>query len=172
MQHVINNVIANEQIDILRGIKDASMLKLYIEQVGEFALNLVIESPESMLSVKNIPISASDGDEYPKLIIEPATMLNPECELIYVGTNLENILILRDVATWQTNGINWVVEVDIGVKLVFQQEEFLFVAQDSLAGFLKVFKLNKMNPVEGILDDYWSMKTDNVDSLKREEMKI
>jgi hypothetical protein len=41
-----------------------------------------------------------------------------------------------------------------------------------LAGFLKVFKLNKMTPVKEILDDYWSMKTDKVDSLIREEIKI
>lgn len=172
MQHVINNIIAKEQIDILRSIKDASLLKLYIEEVGEFALSLVIESPDSKLSVKNTPISALDGDEYPKLKIEHATTLNPECKLTYVGTNLEDILVLRDVASWQTNGVKWIVEVDIGVKLVFQQEEFLFVAQDSLAGFLKVFKHNKTTPLKEILGDYWSMKTDKVDSLIREEIKI
>lgn len=172
MQHVIKNVIAQEQIDMLRSIKGASWLNLYIDEVGEFALNLVIESPDRKISVKNIPIHVSDGDEYPKLIIEHATTLNPDCKLMYVGTNLESILILRDIASWRNKGINWMVEADIGVKLVFQQEEFLFVAQDSLAGFLKVFKLNKMTPVKEILDDYWSMKTDKVDSLIREEMKV
>lgn len=172
MQHVINNVIGKEQVDMLRSMKDASLLKLYTEDVGEFSLNLVIVGPDRKLSVKNIPTYALDGDEYPELKIEQATTLNPDCKLTYVGTNLEDILILRDVASWQTNGVNWMVTADIGLKLVFQHEELLFVAEDSLAGFLKVFKLNKMTPMKDILDDHWSMKTDKVDSLIREEIKI
>ncbi|KKO54059.1 hypothetical protein [Paenibacillus sp. DMB20] len=147
-------------------------MNLYIDEVGEFALNFVIEIPDRKISVKNIPINASDGEEYPKLKIEHVTTPNPDCKLIYVGTGLEDILILKDVASWRNNGDNWMVEIDIGIKLVFQQEEFLIVAQDSLAGFLKLFKLNKMTSVKEILEDYWSMKTDKVDSLIRDEKKI
>ncbi|GAC43432.1 hypothetical protein [Paenibacillus popilliae] len=172
MQHVIKNDITQEQIDILRSMKGASSLNLYIDEVGEFALNLVIESPDRKISIKNIPNNASDGNEYPKLKIEHTTTLSPDYKLIYVGKNLEDILILKDMATWKNNDINWIVEVDIGIKLVFQQEEFLLLAQDSLAGFLKLFRLNKMTPVDKIVEDYWSMKTDKVDSLISEEMKI
>lgn len=172
MQHVIKNEIAQEQIDILKSIKGASSLNFYIEEVGEFALNVSIESPHRTVNVKNIPINASDGDEYPKLIIEHVTTPSPDYKLTYVGENLEDILILKNVAMWRNNGINWAVEADIGIKIVFQQEEFLLLAQDSLAGFLKVLRLNKTTPVEEVLEDYWSMKTDIVDSSIRKEMKI
>lgn len=172
MQHVIKNDITQEQIDILRSTKGASSVNLYIDEVGEFALNFVIESPDRKISVKNIPINASDGDEYPKLKIEYVTALTPDCKLIYVGAALEDVLILKDVASWRNHDVKWMVEVDIGIKLVFQQEEFLLVAQDSLAGFLKLFKLNKMTSMKEILEDFWSMKTDKVDSLIREETKI
>lgn len=172
MQHVIKNVISQEQIDMLRSFKGARSLNLYTDEVGEFVLNFVIESPDRKISVKNIPINASDGDEYPKLKIEHTTTPNLDCKLVYVGTDLKDIFILKDVASWQNNGFNWKIEVDIGLKLIFQKEEFLLVAQDSLAGFLNLFTLNKMTPVKEILDDYWSMKTDKVDSLIREEMKI
>jgi len=172
VQYVIKNEIAQEQIDMLRSIKGASSLNLYIDEVGEFALNFSIEGPDRTINIKNIPINASDGDEYPKLIIEHASTPNPDYKLTYVGKNLEDILILKDVATWQNNSTNWMVEADIGIKIVFQQEEFLLLAQDSLAGFLKVLRLNNTTSVEEVLEDYWSMKTDKVDSSVRKEMKI
>ncbi|TVX92184.1 hypothetical protein [Paenibacillus agilis] len=172
MQHVIKNDIIQEQIDILRGIKGASSLKLYIDEVGEFALNFAIESSDRTINIKNTPTNASDGDEYPKLIIEHATTLSPDYKLMYEGNNLEDIFILSDVATWRNNNINWIVEANIGIKIVFQQVNFLILAQDSLAGLLKVFELNKTTPMEELLDDYWSMKTDKIDSLIRQEIKI
>lgn len=67
--------------------------------------------------------------------------------------------------------ISWKVEVDIGIKIVFQQEQFLLLAQDSLAGLLKVFRLSTV-PVEEVLESYWSMKTDKIDSLIRKEMRV
>lgn len=172
MQHFIKNEIAQEQIDMLRSIKGASSLNVYIDEVGEFALNFAIESPDRTIIIKNIPINASDGDEYPKLIIEHATTPSPDYKLTYVGKVLKDIFILKDVATWQNNGVNWVIEADIGIKIIFQQEEILLLALDSLAGFLKVLRLNKTTPVEEIVEDYWSMKTDKVNSLVRKEIKI
>ncbi|EFM08908.1 hypothetical protein PaecuDRAFT_4373 [Paenibacillus curdlanolyticus YK9] len=69
--------------------------------------------------LNSVPTHASDGDEYPKLIIEDVTTLNFDCKLMYVGEGLKDILILKDVATWQNNSSNWLVEADIGIKLVF-----------------------------------------------------
>ncbi|WP_039832907.1 hypothetical protein [Paenibacillus sonchi] len=171
MEYVIKNNIELEQIKLLKSIEGASSLRLYIEEVGEFALNLFIESHDRTICIKNIPNIASDGDDYPKLIIEYVMTPSSDCELLYEGNDFESILILKDAITWEGDDISWKVEVDIGIKIVFQQEQFLLLAQDSLAGLLKVFRLSTV-PVEEVLESYWSMKTDKIDSLIRKEMRV
>ncbi|QQZ61583.1 hypothetical protein JI735_02125 [Paenibacillus sonchi] len=101
MEYVIKNNIELEQIKLLKSIEGASSLRLYIEEVGEFALNLFIESHDRTICIKNIPNIASDGDDYPKLIIEYVMTPSSDCELLYEGNDFESILILKDAITWE-----------------------------------------------------------------------
>ena len=59
MQHIIKNIINHEQIEMLSEIIGASSLNLYFDEVGEFALNVIVESPDRKISIKNTPVSGS-----------------------------------------------------------------------------------------------------------------
>jgi len=128
--------------------------------------------PDRKMIIKNIPTYESDGDEYPKLIIEQATIAVFNYKEAYIGKNVKDIIILRDKVTWQKNSDKWIVDSDIGIKLIFENEVIVLLAHDSLAGLLKVFNLNKEQPIGEYLEEYWSMKTDQLISLIREEIYI
>jgi|GEM_PF-4020849 len=173
MQHMIKNHISFEEVDMLRGMKGAQSLKVYIDEVGEFALNIIIESPNKKIKIQNIPErNASDGDEYPKIVIKDIMKVEPGYKLVYKGDNVKDITILRDIATWETNDRIWIVEIDIAIKIIFETEELLLLTQDSLAGFFKLFINNKMICIGELLKDYWIMKTDQVKSLIRKEINV
>lgn len=173
MKYEITNVIDDLSINLLRSIKRTKPLNIYVEEVGELALQLIIESPDKKLCVKNTPVMASDGDDYPKLTIEQAPIApDDEMKRLYSCIILDEIVIYRVEASWKRNGSIWNVKSDIGLKLVLQQEELLIIAQDSLAGLLRVIKLSNEQSINRILEDYWIMKTDYVDSLIRSELKV
>ncbi|MEC0180520.1 hypothetical protein P4H61_03290 [Paenibacillus peoriae] len=132
MRHTIKNLLNQEQKNILKSLKGETF-DLLINEAGEFALSVLIEAPNRDIIIKNIPTEASDGDEYPKLVIEQAVT---------------------------------------GIKIIDENAELLIIAHDSLAGLLKSHKINDDKSVDELLEDYWSMKTDHVNSLTRKEITI
>ncbi|MDG0873401.1 hypothetical protein [Paenibacillus dendritiformis] len=171
MQHIVKNLISQEQKNMLKSLKGASF-NLLIDEVGEFALSIFIKGHNKDVIIKNIPTEASDGDEYPMLDIELATMPKPDYCKSYIGKNIVAITVLRDRVTWENNSTDWFVEVDIGIKIICEDEELLLVAHDSLAGLLKLHIIKNVGSVDEFLEDYWSMKTDHLNTLNREEINI
>ncbi|WP_179031946.1 hypothetical protein [Paenibacillus kribbensis] len=171
MRHTIKNLLNQEQKNMLKSLKGETF-DLLINEAGEFALSVLIEAPNRDIIIKNIPSEASDGDEYPKLVIEQAVTPKNSFVKSYGGKKIKDITILRDEVTWKTNDNNWFLEVDIGIKIIDENVELLIIAHDSLAGLLKSHKIKDDKSVGELLEDYWSMKTDHVNSLTRKEITI
>ncbi|NHN35236.1 hypothetical protein [Paenibacillus agricola] len=172
MQHIIKNQISVEQIDMLKSLRGTLLINMLVDDAGEFVLSVLIDSPVSKLIIRNIPTNESDGDEYPKLKIEQVSTAVSNYKEAYTGKSIKDIIILRDIATWQNNSDKWMVDCDIGLKIIFEDDELLLIAYDSLAGLLKLLNPKEEQPVSELLKEYWSMKTDRLASLKREEIYL
>ena len=173
MQYQIANLISPEQASLLRELEGTILNSIFLDDAGEFALNVVIDSSNKKLIIKNIPTVELDGDDYPKLIVEQCTVETKSYKEIIIGKVIKNILIVRDKATWYNNNDNWLVHSDIGVRVILEDKELLLIAHDSLAGFIKLIELK--DPIlseDKVFEEYWSMKTDVLESLKREEISV
>ncbi|WP_068503832.1 hypothetical protein [Paenibacillus kribbensis] len=171
MRHTIKNLLNQEQKNMLKSLKGETF-DLLINESGEFAISVLIEAPNRDIIIKNIPTEASDGDEYPKLVIEQA--MTPKNSFVRSDgeKKMKGITILRDKVTWKTNDNNWFVEVDIGIKIICENAELLIIAHDSLAGLLKLHTIKDDKSIDELLENYWSMKTDHANSLIREVITI
>ncbi|WP_438498619.1 hypothetical protein [Paenibacillus sp. IHBB 3054] len=172
MQYVFKNLLSMEQIDMLKSLKDASLINVLVENAGDFVLNILINTPKRQLLIKNIPANESDGDEYPKFIIGENPISDLNYDVIYRKEIVKDISILREEASWENSEKEWIVTIDIGIKIIFNDGVLLIVAHDSFAGLIKLYTLKNEQIVTGFLEGYWSMKTDHLASLKREEIFI
>jgi hypothetical protein len=174
MHHTIKNHLSPEQFEMLKGLKGTVLKKVFIDDVGEFALSVLIDSSDRQLLIKNVPTIQSDRDEYPKLEIEQAAREVHNYKEVIIEKVIRNIIIIRDEAVWQNNNDKWIVNSDIGIKIILEDEKLLLVAHDSLAGFIKIINIKKENffNESKLLEEYWSMKTDLLDSLKREQILV
>lgn len=173
MKYKIASCISQEQAKLLKGLEGSVLNRIFLDEVGDFALSVVIDSSNEKLIIKNCPTNELDGDEYPKLVIEKCEVQINGYREIIVGKAIKNILIVRDEATWSVNDSNWLVNSDIGVRVIIEDKEWLFIAHDSLAGLIKIIEFSgSMGDKNALFEDYWSMKTDILESLKREEISI
>ncbi|WP_196607471.1 hypothetical protein [Pectinatus frisingensis] len=83
------------------------------------------------------------------------------------------MLIIRDEASWQNNNSKWLIHSDIGIKIILEDRELVLLAHDSLAGLIKMIDLSETYPDQSeLFEEYWSMKADMLESLKREEISL
>ncbi|MGQ3478934.1 hypothetical protein [Paenibacillus sp. TY11] len=174
MEYVIKNTICPEKISMLKALKNYTPINFFVDDAGEFVLSVFIESPVGRLLIKNNAREKSDGDEYPNLEIEKVNVLEGDVRKMFSGETIKDILIIREKAIWKRNCDRWIVESDVGIRMIFKDKELLLVAHDSLAGLLKLFQMELENSriLNESLKEYWSMKTDNLTSLKREEIFV
>jgi hypothetical protein len=173
MQYQITNHLSQEQVNLLKGLEGSILNRIFLDDAGEFALSVVIDNSNVKLIIKNIPTVQLDGDEYPKLTVERVTVETQSYKEIIIGQVIKYILIIRDEVTWNNNNHNWYVHSDIGIRVILEDRELLLIAHDSLAGFIKIIEFKKpISDEHKGYEEYWSMKTDILESLKREEINV
>jgi len=186
MQHFVTNRLNQVQIDLLRNLIGKPLNSVLIEgfvqnsvlvdgfgEVGVPVLSVILDSKNLYVALKNIPSVQSDGDEYPCLVVEETSTDIKDFKQISITENVESIAIIRDKATWHYNNDAWTIYSDIAIKIALYEHELLFVAYDSLAGFIEIINLKKPLANEStVLDKYWSMKTDILDFIERNEIPI
>lgn len=173
MKYSITNHLNPEHLNMLKELIGVKINKILLEEVGEFELSVIIDSDDGEVVFNNIPTVELDGDNYPRFSIRTAhEEMQIHKELIFNET-IQSISIVRDEAIWQKNNNKWVINTDIGIKIVLDDRELVLIAHDSMAGFIK-FIDSSDNVVDKskVFDEYWSMKTDKIDSLKRVEFII
>jgi hypothetical protein len=172
MQYDITNRLNQVQIDLLRTLKGKSLSDILIDKVGDFALAVVLDSENLHVIIKNIPSVQLDGDEYPCLVVEETDAIK-YIKRINIAKEIESITIIRDKATWHYNNDKWVIDSDIAIKFSFNGYKLLFIAHDSLAGFIRIINVKEplINECK-VLDKYWSMKADILDYIERIEIDI
>ncbi|MGI5971174.1 MAG: hypothetical protein ACOX7P_05555 [Oscillospiraceae bacterium] len=173
MKYEIVNFISQEQTKLLRELKDEVLNSIFLIDAGEFALDVILNCSNVKLTIKNNPTVELDGDEYPRLVVEKSTVDTRNHKEIIVEKKIKNILIVRDEATWNNNKNNWLVHSDIGIKIILEDTVWMFFAHDSLAGLIKLIELKEHSEGENVLlEDYWTMKTDSLEVLKRVEISV
>lgn len=173
MQYTITNNLSQEQANLLKSLEGSTLSRIFLDDAGEFALSVLFDSSDNKLIIKNIPTIQPDGDEYPKLTIEQTTIETEGYQEIVVDKMIKKVLIIRDEASWQNSNSKWLIHSDIGIRVVLEDGELVLLAHDSLAGLIKVIDLreNYSNKSE-LFEEYWAMKTDMLESLKREEISL
>ena len=171
MQHEIINKLNQSQIEILKGLVGQTLYSVFVDEAGEFALSVVLDTGNKYISLRNIPTIQSDDDEYPCLVVEETAANLKEYKQITIGKNIEGINIVRDKTSWQYNKNKWYIESDIAIKISIKELNLLLVAHDSLAGFIKVINTKESLPND-VFDEFWSMKTEMLDFLERKELSI
>ncbi|WP_432718496.1 hypothetical protein [Pectinatus frisingensis] len=173
MQYTISNNLSLEQANLLKSLEGATLNRIFLDDAGEFALSVFFDSSDNKLVVKNIPTTQSDGDEYPKLTVERAVIETQSYREVVVNKVIKNVLIIRDEASWQNNNSKWLIHSDIGIKIILEDRELVLLAHDSLAGLIKMIDLSETYPDQSeLFEEYWSMKADMLESLKREEISL
>lgn len=157
---------------MLKRLIGNSPINIFIDDVGELALGIFIESFQTKVKIINNVMMGSDKDDYPKFEVELAQESLASYKELCTGKKVENIAIIKDTVTWQYNGDKWSAIMDVGIKIIFDDHELLLVALDTLAGLIQMVILKNPSEVNKCLEEYWSMKTENIKSLKREEILI
>lgn len=173
MHHKINNILSTEEAGLLKNLEGVTLKRIFLDDIGEFALSIFLDSLEYKLVIKNIPIIQSDGDEYPKLAVEKSTVeMQTNREMIF-NKIIKKLFIIRDEVVWKSKNIKWLINCDIGVKIVLEDRELVIVVTDSLAGLIKIIDSREVcSDKSKLFKEYWSMKTDVLESLKREEISL
>lgn len=173
MQYTMDNILSPKQISLLKNLEGATLNRIFIDDAGEFALSMFLDSSDTKLAIKNIPTIQLDGDEYPKLMIEQSAIGTKIYKEVIVNKVIKKVLIIRDEVRWQNNNKKWLINCDIGVKIILEDRELVLIALDSLAGLIKIIDLRDAYPNKSeLFKEYWSMKTDVLESLKREEISL
>lgn len=171
MQHEINNKLNLTQVGMLKDLVGKTLNSIFVDEAGEFALSIVLDVEDKYIILKNIPSLQSDEDEYPCLVVERTNVNVKDYKQIDIGQNINKINIIGDKASWQYNNNKWFVESDIAIKICMKELELLLIAYDSLAGFLKIISTKELLS-NNVFEEYWSMKSEKLDFLQRNEMSI
>lgn len=173
MQYSVTNYLEPEQLDMLRGLLGVEICEMYLDETGDFILGVIIKSQDKKVAIHNIPNLQLDGDDYPRFSIGTANEEVQNYKKVIINETAQSIIIFRDEVIWQYNNIKWRVNSDIGIKIVLEEKKFIFIAHDSLAGFIKFIDASNTTADNSkIFDEYWSMKTNNIESLKRMELVL
>lgn len=173
MQYTITNNLCPEQANLLKSLEGATLKRIFLDDAGEFALSVLFDSSDNKLVVKNIPTTQSDGDEYPKFTVERTAIETQSYREVVVDKVIKKVLIIRDKVSWQNNSSKWLICSDIGIKIILEDRELVLLAHDSLAGLIKMIDLKGAYPDKSeMFEEYWSMKTDMLESLKRDEISL
>jgi hypothetical protein len=173
MKYSITNQLNPEHLSMLKELIGVKIKKIYLEEVGEFELSVIINSDIGERVFKNIPTVELDGDDYPKFSISVANEGMQNYKELIINEKIQSISIFRDEATWQINNNNWVINADIGIKIKLEDRELVLLAYDSMAGFIKFIDSSyNVGDKSKVFEEYWSMKTDKIDSLKRMELSL
>lgn len=163
MHFEIKCTIDEEHINILNKLKGKKLLNIYVEDAGDFALHIALETETQKLLINNKTITASDDDDYPHFVIQKIETIDNEYTIKKINKIINSISIIRDNSTWHNSDHHWDTTCDAAIKLTLEDEFLYLIAHDSIAGFIKLENMNDEKD-DLVLKDYWAMKTDNLDS--------
>ncbi|PAD69053.1 hypothetical protein CHH83_10250 [Bacillus sp. 7586-K] len=172
MKYKIINTIQNQHWDMLKQLMGKKLKTINGEEPGEFSFTITLETSDLYLTLKNEPSLEDDDDEYPQIVLEiDQTNIDNIISKRTVEKEIKNIVIVRNKVAWKSSSDEWEVVSDIGIKLILEEEEFLFLMIDSLAGFIKVIhSKGKIRLTQCDIVEYWEFKTEVIESFELEEI--
>ncbi|APH06220.1 hypothetical protein [Bacillus weihaiensis] len=174
MEYKIINKIKVGHLDLLKKLKGKILHKIWLDEAGDFSLSTTLEAANFHLTIKNIPSFQSDNEEYPQIILDTEVLnIEKDFKEIKINQKIKDIVVIENNVNWEYSNNHWSVVSDIGIKLILENEEFLFLMQDSIAGFIK--NINSKDNIiitNNDIEEYWSFKTDKVKKLKIEEISL
>lgn len=174
MEYKIINKIQANHLDLLKKLKGKILHKIWLDEAGDFSLSTTLKTSDFQLTIKNIPSSQSDNDEYPQIILDTEVLnIHNNYTEININQNIKDIVVIENNVKWGSGNNKWSAVSDIGIKLILENEEFLFLMQDSIAGFIiNINSKDKINITDNDIEEYWSYKTDKVENFKIEEIPL
>lgn len=174
MKYKILNTIQNQHCDMLKQLMGKKLKAINGEEPGEFSFTITLETSDLYLTLKNEPSLKDDDDEYPQIVLEiDQTNIDNNIAKRTVENEIKDIVIVRNKVAWKSSNDEWEVISDIGIKLILEEEEFLFLMIDSLAGFIKVINSKgKIRLTESDIVEYWEFKTEVIESYELEEIRL
>ncbi|MGN7941619.1 hypothetical protein [Virgibacillus sp. 6R] len=172
MKYNILNTIQNQHWDMLKQLMGKKLKTINGEEPGEFSFTITLETSDLYLTLKNEPSLKDDDDGYPQIVLEiDQTNIDNNISKRTVEKEIKDIVIVRNKVAWKSSSDEWEVVSDIGIKLILEEEEFLFLMIDSLAGFIKVIhSKGKIRLTQCDIVEYWEFKTEVIESFELEEI--
>lgn len=200
MKYNITNYLSLKEIKLLKSLIGTKLNKIFCDDVqlpnfSGIAITVVIDIFNTKIKIKNESVYEVDRDEYPKFKIlntfeEMPVVVEQTVKKIVNGIEtyekekflykdllyrklIKEINVVRDIVKWNRDNNNWIVKADIGIRIILEDRSILLLAIDSLAGFIYVID-SQMDVLDekNELSEYWGMKSENIDFLKREEISL
>lgn len=168
----INCSLSPKDIDRLKGFKNLD-ISVFSEVLDDVTVVVKLQFEDTMFFVTNEPVKQIDGDEYPVLRINTSWDFSTT-DNFTLNAKLLNMNLIRDTLSWERNGVNWEVQIDIGIKIVTNKKEIVFIAKDSVAGLMTFMASDsiKVADSENDLKEQWIYKADEFLSLCRVQVPI
>ncbi len=173
MKHLIRNWLDENSVNLLKKLLNKKLNSIITEEIGDYSLLAMLDCENNQLLIRNTPKIQSDNEEYPCLVVTETNKRIDGYKIISINQIIRSISIIKDIVTWRYNNTKWMIESDIAIKIDLGEYNLWIISHDSLAGFIKVLRTKESIMCNNqLLDEYWSMKTDKLDSLVREEIII
>jgi hypothetical protein len=169
----INCTLSAANIQLLREIKNCD-IRISTEPIDGKTTIIILESNEVALCITNEPYEQMDGDEYPVLTVSTDENFISKGSFTLDKAKVLQVYLIRDTFSWIRDDAKWEVQIDIGMKIVTDKKEVLFLAMDSVGG-LMTFVYGKdiiLKDSEYELKEHWIFKSDIFIDLKREQIPI
>jgi hypothetical protein len=133
-----------------------------------------IQSEDTVFYMTNEPTVQKDGDEYPVVTIKTKMMILFDSNFDLINGELINLYLIRDKMTWERDGSEWEVNIDIGIKIITIQREVCFIALDSCGGLMNFMEGNEIYIPSDLIElkEHWDYKADDFISLSRDLIQI
>ncbi|WP_243386165.1 hypothetical protein [Bacillus kexueae] len=108
MRYQFVDTLKEEELTLLRGLKGKVLTKILFEEVGDFALNLNLETSGGSVVIKNLQKLNSDGDEYPCLTVGKSLSSIKGLHEELIEKVIHSVTVIRNTVSWsrdEKNGI-------------------------------------------------------------------
>ncbi len=174
MEYKINNTIPKENILMLQELLEEKLVTIKIADDSDSytpAVNLI--SNNHSLFLTNHPSIQYDNDEYSRIIVQKSLKQIYEWKSLIEGVLLQEINLIRHSVSWKYKDDLWVVVSDVGLKLTFQDINLVFMFIDSICGLIRYkYPSNGISDRISEAEEFWHLKTDKLESMKVNEIRI
>jgi hypothetical protein len=174
VNHQIGVTLGRDSIELLKALQGDRALIMEAGNYDDLVPKVRLRAVDRTAYIGNVPTVASDGDEYPRLVVSEHLGWHYTWTCLSVmEERLDRVTVLRDEVAWHRQRQGWKVIADIGLRLSLSGREIVILTIDSGAGFLMCRDVNDPSLLDNLsVERVWQFKADQLDNAIRREIDI